>query len=456
MRGDLGLVLLLVLVVAPSLIFCDDQTASPTAEIRSHFAALDEVRLLATGLLQLGQSLREFVQKTKGQMNDIVHKLNIVDHSFNRLTVLASEIKEEEEELKKTTVVLKASNEEMKDLSVRLYSKVDTILQEKSRLQNKVQGLEERLSSMSQGLVTREQVQELNALRNNIHSQEQSITELLKAMREQSTQLNQQRSKIKRLEDKLATSMQLQETEKTFNLSNDEAPPLPSYRFSENINGSEFINLPSDCNELFQQGERLSGVYAIKPDTSEPFMVFCDMTKGETVIQRRTDGSIDFDQNWEKYEHGFGDLHGEFWLGLKRIYSLSVKGNSVLHIQLEEWKQSRQLFEHRFNLDGPQSDYTIQVLQAEDFSDLLGNHTDTRFSTKDRDNDHQPHHNCAKDTGGGWWFHACGGTNLNGKYMKSRTRKKGIQWRAGKKSSLKFIQMSVRPPQLSFLITDAS
>uniref|UniRef100_A0AAV2JUV3 Fibrinogen C-terminal domain-containing protein n=1 Tax=Knipowitschia caucasica TaxID=637954 RepID=A0AAV2JUV3_KNICA len=296
MRGDLGLVLLLVLVVAPSLIFCDDQTASPTAEIRSHFAALDEVRLLATGLLQLGQSLREFVQKTKGQMNDIVHKLNIVDHSFNRLTVLASEIKEEEEELKKTTVVLKASNEEMKDLSVRLYSKVDTILQEKSRLQNKVQGLEERLSSMSQGLVTREQVQELNALR----------------------------------------------------------------------------------------------------------------------------------------------------------------GNSVLHIQLEEWKQSRQLFEHRFNLDGPQSDYTIQVLQAEDFSDLLGNHTDTRFSTKDRDNDHQPHHNCAKDTGGGWWFHACGGTNLNGKYMKSRTRKKGIQWRAGKKSSLKFIQMSVRPPQLSFLITDAS
>uniref|UniRef100_A0AAV2JTL6 Fibrinogen C-terminal domain-containing protein n=1 Tax=Knipowitschia caucasica TaxID=637954 RepID=A0AAV2JTL6_KNICA len=352
-------------------------------------------------------------------MNDIVHKLNIVDHSFNRLTVLASEIKEEEEELKKTTVVLKASNEEMKDLSVRLYSKVDTILQEKSRLQNKVQGLEERLSSMSQGLVTREQVQELNALR-------------------------------------LATSMQLQETEKTFNLSNDEAPPLPSYRFSENINGSEFINLPSDCNELFQQGERLSGVYAIKPDTSEPFMVFCDMTKGETVIQRRTDGSIDFDQNWEKYEHGFGDLHGEFWLGLKRIYSLSVKGNSVLHIQLEEWKQSRQLFEHRFNLDGPQSDYTIQVLQAEDFSDLLGNHTDTRFSTKDRDNDHQPHHNCAKDTGGGWWFHACGGTNLNGKYMKSRTRKKGIQWRAGKKSSLKFIQMSVRPPQLSFLITDAS
>lgn len=135
------------------------------AEYRSHFAALDDVRLLANGLLQLGQSLQEFVQKTKGQINDILQKLNIFDHSFYQLSVLASEIKEEEEELKKTTVVLKANNEEIKGLSVEISSKVDSILLEKSRLQNKVEGLEEKLSSLSHGLVMREQVAEINGLR---------------------------------------------------------------------------------------------------------------------------------------------------------------------------------------------------------------------------------------------------------------------------------------------------
>lgn len=135
------------------------------AETRSRFAALDDVRLLANGLLQLGQSLREFVQKTKGQINDILQKLNIFDQSFYQLSVLASEIKEDEEELKKTTVVLKASNEEIKYLSVEISSKMNRILQEKIQLQGKVEGLEKKLSSLSQGLMTSEQVAEITSLK---------------------------------------------------------------------------------------------------------------------------------------------------------------------------------------------------------------------------------------------------------------------------------------------------
>uniref|UniRef100_A0A3B4A322 Fibrinogen C-terminal domain-containing protein n=1 Tax=Periophthalmus magnuspinnatus TaxID=409849 RepID=A0A3B4A322_9GOBI len=438
MRRDITLGLLFLLVVQ-NHIFCDEHTISPTVEVRSHFALLDEVRLLATGLLQLGQSLREFVQKTKGQINDIVNKLNIFDRSFYQLSALASEIKEEEEELKKTTVVLKASNEEIKDLSVQIYSKVDTILQEKSRLQHKVEGLEERLSSMSQGLVTSEQVEEITALRKTIYSQEQSIAELLKAVKEQSHQLNQQRSKIKILEDKVG----------------ERKPSRLKISFCFLIQYNIIIiGLPADCSELFNQGERVSGVYVINPGTSEPFMAFCDMTTGETVIQRRTDGSINFDQNWEKYESGFGDLQGEFWLGLSRIHSLSVQGNSVLHIHLEECKQLRRVFEYRFALEGPQSNYTIHLSPlSHDLPDVMGNQTNTTFSTKDRGNGKQHHHNCIQDTGG-WWFHPCGGTNLNGKYFKSRRRpgqKRGIQWRAGRRgsSSLKFTQMSVGRLQLS-------
>lgn len=142
-----------------------EQPTAPAQPVLSGFAGLDDVRLLANGLLQLGQSLREFAQKTKVQINDIFQKLNIFNRSFYQLSALTNEIKEEEEELKKTTVVLKASNDEIKGLSVQIVSKVDSILQEKSSLHDKLEGLEEKLSSISKGLLPRQQAAEIDSLR---------------------------------------------------------------------------------------------------------------------------------------------------------------------------------------------------------------------------------------------------------------------------------------------------
>ncbi|XP_070775611.1 angiopoietin-related protein 3-like [Enoplosus armatus] len=453
------LLFLLAAACVPALCGNEEQPVlQPEApvETRSRFAALDDVRLLANGLLQLGQSLREFVQKTKGQINDILQKLNIFDHSFYQLSVLASEIKEEEEELKKTTVVLKANNEEIKGLSVEISSKVDGILQEKSRLQNKVEGLEEKLSSLSHGLVTSEQVAEINGLREVIHSQEHSITELLKAVREQSDQLNHQRVKIRILEEKLTTNTLTQETiERMPEIFNSEAPTLTPYLTSSSTSTTEMMNLPSDCSELFNRGERVSGVYAIRPNRTEPFMAFCDMSKdrGATVIQRRRDGSVNFDQIWEKYENGFGDFQGEFWLGLRKIHSLAAQGNSVLHFHLEDWKQGRRFVEYRFHLNGPESNYSIHLTHLSgDLPDPMSNHTGMMFSTKDRDNDNHQDSNCAHNNTGGWWFNACGDVNLNGRYFHMRPkgrseRKRGIQWRPGQKASysLKLTQISIHP-----------
>lgn len=142
------------------------EVAEPaTSRPQSRFAALDDVRSLANGLLHLGQSLREFVDNTRSQINNIFQKLNIFDHSFYQLSLLASEIKEEEEELKKTTVALQANNEEIKDLSAQINSRVDNILLEKSSLQDKLQGLEEKLSSLSQGLTTSKHAVEIIGLR---------------------------------------------------------------------------------------------------------------------------------------------------------------------------------------------------------------------------------------------------------------------------------------------------
>ena len=139
--------------------------APTTTEAKSRFAMLDDVRLLANGLLQLGQSLREFVHKTKSQINDIFVKLNIFDRSFYQLSVVTSEIKEEEEELKKTTNFLKTNNEEIKNLSLEINSKINGILQERGQLQSKVGILEERLQGLSKSVVPPEQLREMASLK---------------------------------------------------------------------------------------------------------------------------------------------------------------------------------------------------------------------------------------------------------------------------------------------------
>ncbi|XP_028831633.1 angiopoietin-related protein 3-like [Denticeps clupeoides] len=211
--------LLLLVALAHALPTKDGKTAEdadvlpPTvqAETRSRFAPLDDVRLLANGLLQLGHSLRDFVQKTKGQIQDIFQKLSLFDRSFYQLSILTSEIKEEEEELKKTTVILKTSNEEIRNLSQEISSRMEDIVRERRQLRGQVGGLEDKLSGLSQGLLSPQQLAEISALKELISSQEQSITDLLKAVKDQSDQLNSQRNQIKILEKKLKDP-RLQET----------------------------------------------------------------------------------------------------------------------------------------------------------------------------------------------------------------------------------------------------
>ncbi|XP_007554982.1 angiopoietin-related protein 3-like [Poecilia formosa] len=465
-------VFLLVLASVPVL--CDSSqppvlNLEALPETRSPFAPLDDVHLLSNGLLQLGQSMREFVQKTKGQINTIFQKLNIFDRSFVRLAALAGEIKEGEEELKQTAAVLNTHNEEIKELSKKISVKMESILQEKGQLLNKVEVMEEQLSSLSVDLVTVRQVAEIDSLREVMQRQDQSINSLLAAMVEQGRHLDHQTMKIKLLEEKLAAGASAQETfEKMSEISMSELPTAAPFLTSDTSSGTTMTffatDFPSDCSELFDRGERANGTYAIKPNGSEPFMVFCDMSRGRgaTVIQQRRDGSMNFDQPWEKYENGFGELQGEFWLGLKKMYSLASQGNSVLRIQLEDWKQNRHFIEYRFYLEGPDSDYAIQLeYLSGSLPNPLSNHTGVVFSTKDRDNGRHWASRCSHPQSGGWWLSSCGDANLNGVAIKRRLnerysrvrangrseRRRGVQWRSGRKvsHSFAFTQISIHP-----------
>ena len=66
--------------------------------------------------------------------------------------------------------------------------------------------------------------------------------------------------------------------------------------------------------------------------------MYCDQTTaggGWAVIQKRLDGSVDFYRGWNDYKRGFGNLNGEFWLGLDKIHRLT-KQRSKLRVDLED------------------------------------------------------------------------------------------------------------------------
>ena len=82
----------------------------------------------------------------------------------------------------------------------------------------------------------------------------------------------------------------------------------------------------------------MSGLYKIDPDGLGEFEVFCDQKTaggGWTVFQRRQGGSVDFFRGWNDYKRGFGNLNGEFWLGLDKIHRLTASTNKKLRVDLE-------------------------------------------------------------------------------------------------------------------------
>ncbi|VDH91613.1 Hypothetical predicted protein [Mytilus galloprovincialis] len=151
--------------------------------------------------------------------------------------------------------------------------------------------------------------------------------------------------------------------------------------------------LPSECEDISSDKD---GVYLVYPKgkiTSRKIFVYCIMSgnKKWTVIQKRTDGSMDFYRTWSEYSNGFGRVDKDHWLG-----------------------------------DG--MDY----------------HNSKSFYTKDRDNKN----GCAVNRHGGWWYDNCYLANLNGRYngtINESGKYTGLVWCKWKRDySLKATLMMIR------------
>ena len=189
--------------------------------------------------------------------------------------------------------------------------------------------------------------------------------------------------------------------------------------------------LRRDCSAYEKRSS--SGLYTINPDRKQPFKVFCDMATdggGWTVIQRRTDGSVDFYKTWMEYKNGFGNFDNEFWLGNDKIHRLTKGRKMKIRFDLEDFNGNKAYaVYHSFYIDGEDEKYKVHVGS---YSGNAGNsfsyHNGMKFTTKDSDNDNWGG-NCAISYKGAWWYNSCQFSNLNGNYFYSpRFDNSGIIW----------------------------
>ncbi|NWU30339.1 ANGP4 protein, partial [Dyaphorophyia castanea] len=212
-----------------------------------------------------------------------------------------------------------------------------------------------------------------------------------------------------------------------------------------------------DCAEL----PSLAGMHLAARSESPPAcpslppQAYCDMEMdrgGWTIIQLRANGSLSFQRSWREYKQGFGDAAGEYWLGNEAVHLLTSRVPYTLRVELQDW-EGGQVYAHygKFQLGSERQFYRLSL---QDYSGTAGQQSGlalqgTRFSTRDADNDNCLC-KCAQMLSGGWWFDACGLSNLNGIYYPARNnirKLNGIRWHhfQGPSYSLKGTRMMIRP-----------
>ncbi|XP_074128112.1 angiopoietin-related protein 5-like [Sminthopsis crassicaudata] len=255
-------------------------------------------------------------------------------------------------------------------------------------------------------------------------------------------------------------------------------PPITSgtVKFRMPVENAKLKEQGKDCSQIWTDNPQSpSDIYVIRPEGApEAFQVYCDMQKdgGWTVFQRRTGGNgkpLAFDRVWWEYDHGFGNVEGEHWLGLAKLHSLTHQPGirTQLRVDLHNFEnESRHALYDSFQVGDAASFYTLTLgrysgnagdaFRGENWAGAASQEG-TAFSTLDRDHDScNPcisgdiaFNECSQWHGGaGWWFSDCGEANLHGDWHPEGDHKSwssDIHWGTWSPiDSLKATEMKVK------------
>ena len=200
----------------------------------------------------------------------------------------------------------------------------------------------------------------------------------------------------------------------------------------------------------FSRKTKPSGLYVIPNYCKDDHLeaeAYCDTINGGggwLVVQRRQDGSVDFNRTWLEYEDGFGKLTGEFWYGLRALHCLTGQGGwemrmdiklangTSIFLQYEQFKVASAKDKYKLTVGGFQGTTT----------DPMAYHNGMNFTTRDSDNDRRRSSNCAQSygPGGGRWYNNCIVIQPNVKYKGIFGDDLNGQWHV-----FHFIEIKIRP-----------
>ncbi|XP_066517020.1 microfibril-associated glycoprotein 4-like [Hoplias malabaricus] len=211
---------------------------------------------------------------------------------------------------------------------------------------------------------------------------------------------------------------------------------------------------PVDCGEVFTNESLHSGVRTIYPSgPKQPLQVYCEKScEGNneiwTVIQKRIDGSVSFYRTWQEYQNGFGNLSGEYWLGLQNLYIMTNLEKYELRVDLEDFDGSTAFAKYTyFTVDSNDKNYALRIggYINGGAGDAMSSLNERNFFTFDK--------GCGNAYFAGFWY-SCywnnywQSTNPNGLYMSGVQVNSyiGMYWQPwkGNYNALKSIVMKIR------------
>ncbi|XP_058123190.1 angiopoietin-related protein 7-like [Anopheles ziemanni] len=383
-------------------------------------------------------------------------KKNLLDGLERRMTAkeafLQNKLEEIELENKTRDEKLRCLEEKLHDIEQNLKRSISYAPSEASTkaieddLCNKLDDMEQCITADEN--VVQSNPEEVEQLSTDSNLQKR-LTEVEKSMKAKEDTLNEAVQFFKETEKKLTT--QFNNLDKTL----DEELENLRDQWSKVSDLQKVVNSLVDSNKYcLDITMKRGGKHRLAFNFNQSALVYCDHTKfgdGWLVFQHRYNGEVDFFRGWADYREGFGNLDGEFWLGLEHLHKLTSVGKYQLLVEMEDHAGKYGYAKYdQFKVRSENDRYKLEVgCYSGTIEDSMQYSNGGSFYTKDKQSSCYSAYNPVTRHGA-WWdspsYQTC--VNLNGSYQYPSDKSKAMSWHCLNYRGMAFTRMMIRKVSL--------